>query len=135
LYGRSRPARTTGKWESNTQATSHIRSGAVELPVTRDSTHWIERLWVNGEGDAFARENPASGQIAGRYRIATPGEVNAAVASAKAAFDSDCWSDLPGEDPAMVLQRTARTILVRAEELAAYEMAKSGTPLKQARGD
>lgn len=55
-----------------TQATSHIRSGAAELPVARDFAHWIKGRWVNGEGDAFAR--------------------------AKAAFDSGCWSDLSGED-------------------------------------
>jgi hypothetical protein len=50
-----------------TQATSHIRSGAAELPVARDFAHWIEGRRVNGEGDAFARENPASAQIVGRY--------------------------------------------------------------------
>ena len=118
-----------------TQATSHSRSGTVGFPLARDFAHWIEGRWVSGEGDAFARENPASGEIVGRYRVATPAEVNAAVASAKAAFDSGCWSDLAGEDRAKVLERTARTILERAEELAAFEMAESGKPRKQARAE
>jgi hypothetical protein len=90
LFGRSRPTRTTRQSESNDTSYVAYPFGVVELPVARDFAHWIEGRWVNGDGEAFARENPASGQIVGRYRVATPGEVNAAVASAKAALDSDC---------------------------------------------
>ena len=44
--------------------------------------------WRPGDGEAIEVRSPASGEILGTVRAATPEQVDAAVASAAAAFDS-----------------------------------------------
>lgn len=100
----------------------------------RSFAHWIGGRWREGSGEPFERLNPANDQCVARYKAATPGDVDLAVAAAKAAMTKNHpWRALAGADRAGVLWRTASEILRRADELAYFEMAESGKPLKQAR--
>jgi betaine-aldehyde dehydrogenase len=118
-----------------TQGTSQVGSSRdrIQIPSPREFGHWIGGQWTTSQGEPFIRENPGNGELVGRYRNATPEEVDSAVRSARQAFDQGVWSDLSGEDRSRVLERTAQGILARTEELAAFEMVESGKPLRQAR--
>jgi betaine-aldehyde dehydrogenase len=99
----------------------------------RSFGHWIGGRWQEGEGPPFERLDPADDRCVGRYRAATTGEVDQAVAAAKAAMASNAWRCLSGADRSGILSRTAAGILRRQEALAYFEMAESGKPLRQAR--
>jgi betaine-aldehyde dehydrogenase len=99
----------------------------------RSFGHWIDGRWQEGAGSPFERLNPADDRCVARYRAATAEEVDRAVASAKAAMRSVAWRSLSGADRSAILSRTAAEILRRREELAYFEMAESGKPLRQAR--
>ena len=101
--------------------------------IPRDFGHWIDGRWQEGAGTSFERLNPADDRCVGRYKDATTAEVVQAVASAKAAMQSRVWRSLSGADRSGILLRTAAEILRRRDELAFFEMAESGKPLRQAR--
>jgi betaine-aldehyde dehydrogenase len=99
----------------------------------RDFGHWIDGRWQEGAGTRFEHLNPADDRCVGRYKDATVAEVDQAVAAAKAAMQSRIWRSFSGADRSGILMRTAAGILRRREELAYFEMAESGKPLRQAR--
>jgi betaine-aldehyde dehydrogenase len=104
-----------------------------EPQAPRNFSHWIGGQWHEGAGTPFERLNPADDRCVGRYKDATIAEVDQAVAAAKAAMESRIWRSLSGADRSGILTRTAAEILRRREELAFFEMAESGKPLRQAR--
>ncbi|HEX7761618.1 MAG TPA: 5-carboxymethyl-2-hydroxymuconate semialdehyde dehydrogenase [Caulobacteraceae bacterium] len=86
--------------------------------------HFIAGGAVSGDGDLFEITEPGTGQPLGQARDATSGEVDRAVAAAKAAFPA--WSATSGETRKAILHRIADLIVERADEIAAVECLDAG---------
>ena len=77
--------------------------------------------------------NPATGEKLTDVAKATTADVDAAVAAARAAFDSGVWSGLSTRERARILQRAYDLMRDRTEELAQAESANVGKPITFAR--
>jgi RHH-type proline utilization regulon transcriptional repressor/proline dehydrogenase/delta 1-pyrroline-5-carboxylate dehydrogenase len=81
-----------------------------------------------------ARDNPSNhSEVIGEIGYATVEDANAAVAAALAAFDT--WRDVPVEDRAAMLRRTADQFRKRRFELSAWITLETGKPWREADGD
>ncbi|KPF47143.1 aldehyde dehydrogenase [beta proteobacterium AAP121] len=96
------------------------------------------RLVIDGQrreaasGETFGCISPIDGRVLGAVARGTTADIDLAVASARAAFDSGCWA---GQSPAArkrVLLRFAETILAAKEELALLETLDMGKPIAHA---
>lgn len=83
-----------------------------------------------GRMDVFA---PATGKKLTDVAKATSADVDAAVAAARASFDSGVWSGLSSRERARILQRAYELMRERSEELAQAESANVGKPITFAR--
>jgi len=79
----------------------------------------------------FATTNPSTGKKLADIACAGKADVNAAVASAKAALPK--WSRLPATERAKYLYAIARRIQERAREFAILETMDGGKPIKESR--
>ncbi|MDB5818776.1 MAG: hypothetical protein JWQ11_2416 [Rhizobacter sp.] len=109
--------------------------GATEaFTATTDIGHFIGGEVVAGNsGRRQAVYNPATGQVARQVALATVDEVNAAVASAKAAFPA--WSDLPPLRRARVMFKFLELLNQHRDTLAAMITAEHGKVFTDAQGE
>ncbi|GAA1018423.1 methylmalonate-semialdehyde dehydrogenase (acylating) [Acrocarpospora pleiomorpha] len=98
------------------------------------TTHWIDgRPWGGaGErrGEVF---DPATGQVTGRVDLASPAEVDEAVAAAASAFH--VWRDVSLTRRTQVMFAFRELLNARKEELAAIITAEHGKVLADALGE
>lgn len=93
------------------------------------------KLFINGEwresSDGQRRDviNPATGEVVSSIAWATAADVDAAVAAARAAFDSGVWSGLSGRERSRVLLRVSQIMRERSDELAYAESVDVGKPI------
>ncbi|WP_448808326.1 aldehyde dehydrogenase family protein [Agromyces bauzanensis] len=93
------------------------------------------RLFINGrwvEAAGGARMDviaPATGLKLTDVARAGVEDIDAAVAAARAAFDSGVWSGLSGRERSRVLLKAHDLIRARADELARAESADAGKPI------
>ena len=80
--------------------------------------------------ETFTSTNPATGQPLATIDQASQGDVDAAVASAQAGFET--WSSMMPVERARILQRAARLLRERNDELAELEVLDTGKPLQEA---
>lgn len=101
---------------------------------TRDIGHHIhgERV-ASTSGRAQAVYNPATGAVARQVALASVDEVNAAVASAKAAFPA--WSETPPIRRARVMNNFLALLNEHRDELAAMITAEHGKVFTDAIGE
>jgi len=105
--------------------TAPIESPASTTTPIREITHWINGAAVPGTSGRFADVfHPASGRVQARVPLASDAELNAAVASAAAAFPS--WSNLPPLRRARVMFRFREIFETRIDEVAALINAEHG---------
>ncbi|MCP5328927.1 MAG: aldehyde dehydrogenase [Steroidobacteraceae bacterium] len=113
----------------NTVASSpswHARAAALE-PETRA---FIGGRYVDAlDGQRFDDLNPATGRLLARVAAGDAPDIDAAVASARAAFQSGRWSGMPPANRKRVLQRFAELLLAHREELALLETLDMGKPI------
>jgi aldehyde dehydrogenase (NAD+) len=76
--------------------------------------------------------DPSTAEPLADVAEAGDGDVDAAVASARSAYES-VWRDLPGRERAKYLFRIARAIQERARELAVLESLDNGKPIRESR--
>src|SRR6195952_227718 len=94
-------------------------------------------LFIDGEFRAgsdptFSTISPATEKHIATIASASEGDVDRAVAAARAAYDST-WSRLSGRDRGKYLFRIARLVQERARELAVAESLDNGKPIKERR--
>ncbi|MBA4225149.1 MAG: succinylglutamate-semialdehyde dehydrogenase [Hyphomonas sp.] len=77
---------------------------------------YIDGKWRPGNGAAFAKHCPATGEFSWEGHSADAGEVAAAVASARAAFSG--WARTPVQDRIAIMERYAEEIGKRAAGIA-----------------
>jgi betaine-aldehyde dehydrogenase len=92
--------------------------------------------WINGApvvtgGGLHRVINPASGEPAAEYALATPADVDAAVASARAALRG--WAAATPVDRSAVLFKLAQLTAEHADALIDEEVSQTGKPVRLAR--
>ncbi|WP_341644180.1 CoA-acylating methylmalonate-semialdehyde dehydrogenase [Thauera sp. SDU_THAU2] len=97
-------------------------------------THWIGGRKYDGADNRLSDvHNPATGQITGQVQLASSVEVDAAVASAKAAFPA--WSNLPPLRRARILFRFLELLNAHRDDLARLITAEHGKVFTDAQGE
>ncbi|WP_320671835.1 aldehyde dehydrogenase family protein [Patulibacter defluvii] len=94
---------------------------------------FIGGAWHDAD-EAYEIRNPADEELVATVAKGTADHVDAAVAAARAAFRSGCWSGLSGDDRAAVMLRIADGVSEHLEELIELEIAANGATVRQAGG-
>src|SRR6266568_4369291 len=84
-------------------------------------------------GKNFANYNPATGETLGYFPLSGDADVNAAVVSAKTAFET--WRLVPAPKRGEMLYRVGELLKQHKEELARTMTQEMGKVLKETRGD
>ncbi len=98
------------------------------------------QAFINGQltdavsGLTFDSINPANGQSLGKIAQCDQQDVELAVAAARAAFDSGCWSGLAPAQRKAVLLKFAQLIEQNLNTLALLESLDAGKPLSDTLG-
>ncbi|WP_193071631.1 5-carboxymethyl-2-hydroxymuconate semialdehyde dehydrogenase [Brevibacterium sp. FME37] len=98
------------------------------------------RHYINGEfvdsidGDEFDVINPVTNEPYIKAASGKKADIDAAVASAKWAFDEGPWPTMLPRERARVLNKIADIAETRSQELAEMESFDSGLPITQAKG-
>ncbi|WP_449276958.1 aldehyde dehydrogenase family protein [Leucobacter sp. GX24907] len=87
------------------------------------------RFTDSSDGGRIATHNPATGQVIAEVSAATEQDVDRAVASARAAFESGSWSRLDPADRKAALYRFVAKIEEHAETLAKLDSIEAGKPI------
>ena len=94
----------------------------------------INGSWKIGEGrDSFAVIDPASGDTIGAVPLATPADLDEALAAAELGFAK--WRATPAEARGAVLRKAAALLRERTEEIARLLTLEQGKPIAEARGE
>ena len=94
------------------------------------------RAFINGERRAaldeqrFEKHSPIDGRLLGAIARGQAADIDAAVVSARAAFDDGRWSRKPPATRKRILLRFAELILAAKEELALLETLDMGKPIQ-----
>ena len=114
--------------------------------MTDTTPNWQDRaaqlrphsgLWIDGrfrdaaEGGRFASINPATGATLADVARGTAADIDAAVASARAAFDDGRWSGKSPSERKEVLLRLATLIRENVPELALLDTLDMGKPIAE----
>ena len=94
------------------------------------TTHYIAGQWQAGEGATLESLDPVSQAVVWSGRAASAGQVDTAVAAARAAFPA--WARRPLEERITVLETFAATLKARSDELARAIGEETGKPLWEA---
>ena len=82
------------------------------------------------DADTFACTSPIDGRLLGRVARGRQPDIDAAVASARAAFEDGRWASQPPAARKKVLQRFAENVLGARDELALLETLDMGKPIR-----
>ena len=93
---------------------------------------FIDGEFRSGSGETFQTISPADESHIATIASADEGDIDAAVAAARRAFDKT-WSTMSGRDRGKYLFRIARLVQERARELAVAESLDNGKPIKESR--
>jgi betaine-aldehyde dehydrogenase len=103
--------------------------------VSSHSVSTVAGSWIDGTsivtgGGLHRVMNPATGEPVAQYALASPGDVDTAVASARAALSS--WATATPGDRSAVLFTLAKLAAERADDLVAEEVSQTGKPVRLA---
>jgi aldehyde dehydrogenase (NAD+) len=93
--------------------------------------HFVGGEWLEPK-ETYTTISPASEEALAEVGQATPEEVQAAVAAARAAYENG-WSDISPAERAKYLFRIARILQERSREFAVLESLNGGKPIKESR--
>lgn len=99
-----------------------------------DLALFINGGWKIGEGrDLFPVVDPASGETIAEVPLASPADLDAALAAVERGFA--LWKATPAEQRAAVLNKAAALLRERADHIARILTMEQGKPLAEARGE
>lgn len=99
-----------------------------------DLALFVDGAWQSGEGrDEHAVVNPATGGTIAALPLATPADLDAALASAEAGFK--LWRKTDADARGAVLRKTAELLRARADEIARILTLEQGKPIAEAKGE
>jgi aldehyde dehydrogenase (NAD+) len=93
--------------------------------------HFVGGEWLEAK-ETYTTMSPATEESLAEVGQATPEEVHAAVAAARAAYENG-WSGISPAERAKYLFRIARILQERAREFAVLESLNGGKPIKESR--
>lgn len=117
-----------------------MTAAPIVLPDSGDLSPYVQRVlprssglfwdgrWHEGADQAIATFNPSTGERLADVTSAGSAEVDAAVASAKAAFPA--WAETPPLQRAALLREAARRVRLHSRELALLDAANCGNPVR-----
>ena len=94
------------------------------------ASSWIDGAPVITGGSRHQVINPANGSVVAELALATPGDVDVAVAAARAALPG--WSGATPAVRSAVLFKLAELLEAHAEEVIAEEVSQTGKPVRLA---
>ena len=94
------------------------------------ASSWINGAPVTTSGDRHQVINPATGAVVADLALATPADVDAAVASARAALPD--WSGATPAERSAVLVKLGELLEANAAEIVAEEVSQTGKPVRLA---
>jgi aldehyde dehydrogenase (NAD+) len=103
----------------------------MAAPTTHAPAHWIGGEHVAGGPDRIEVVNPATEEAVAAVPAGTAGDVDRAVAAARAAFAT--WSTTAVAERAATVARISDGLKARREEVAATVTAEMGSPITFAR--
>src|SRR5690606_40430059 len=80
----------------------------------------------SGATESYDTINPANGKVNYKLPIASQAQVDAAVASAKAAAAQPAWKNMLPHVRAQILMRMAELIVERGDDFARLQMQENG---------
>lgn len=89
--------------------------------------YWAGR-WHTGSDQTIPTFNPSTGELLAEVTCAAGAQVDAAVASAKAAFPA--WAETPPLQRGALLREAARRVRLHSRELALLDAANCGNPVR-----
>jgi phenylacetaldehyde dehydrogenase len=105
---------------------------AISVNPTRPM--YVAGVWTAAaSGRTLDVINPATGEVIGTVAAGGKAEIDAAVASARKAFDQGDWTGLSPAARARLLLKLADLIEANVEQIARGEVADNGMPLSSAR--
>ncbi|RZI78283.1 MAG: aldehyde dehydrogenase [Variovorax sp.] len=112
---------------------SHADWQARASALTIEGRAFIDGRYVAAlSGKTFDNVNPATGQTLGQIAACDREDVDVAVSSARAAFESGVWSRMAPVDRKRILLRFAELMATHREELAVLESLDVGKPITNA---
>jgi acyl-CoA reductase-like NAD-dependent aldehyde dehydrogenase len=110
--------------------------GAVDWFARAREARFDGRAWIDGvrrdaaAGETFVKASPIDGRTLGPVARGREADIDAAVASARAAFDDGRWAGKPPAVRKRLLQRFAERITAAKDELALLETLDMGKPIQ-----
>ncbi len=102
--------------------------------VGRDRPMLIGGDWVNSaSGKTFEVFNPATGEVLANVAEGDSEDIDRAVKTARAAFETGPWATMKPSDRGTIIHRIGDLILEHGDELAALETLDNGKPFAIAR--
>ena len=97
---------------------------------------YIDGQWVaSADGGCSPVINPSDASLVTEVDVATDEQVQAAIASARRAFDATEWPRTPTSERAKLLDRVADLIERDQAEMARLETLNTGKAMRESRGD
>ena len=97
---------------------------------------FIDGIWISASSAETSEVvNPSDQSVVQRVDVATPEDVDRAVAAARRAFDSSGWPWRPPSERAAILERTADLLEQDTEAIAMAETLNTGKALRETRYD
>jgi phenylacetaldehyde dehydrogenase len=114
---------------------------ALKMPADKTSSFVSQthKLLINGKwveaasGKTFATYNPATGEVLAQVAEGDREDIDRAVKSARAAFETGAWSKLNASQRGRLIWKLADLLEQNLEEFAELEMLDNGKPFKVAR--
>jgi succinate-semialdehyde dehydrogenase / glutarate-semialdehyde dehydrogenase len=104
------------------------------MTYTADLALFVDGAWQSGEGrDVQPVVNPATGDAMADLPLATPADLDAALAAADRGFAH--WRTVDVDARAAILHKVAGLIRERTESIAVLLTMEQGKPLAEARGE
>jgi aldehyde dehydrogenase (NAD+) len=108
---------------------------ALHLPYTHVDDMFIDGTWTPARGTGrIPVTDPATGEVWGSVPDGSQEDVDAAVGSARRAFDGGAWPRLAPSERAAYLLRIAEEVEKRARELSLTNTRENGSPLSESAG-
>ncbi len=113
-----------------------LPTSSADAPARVD----LQRHYIDGEfresasGATFETLNPTTNEVLGSVASGGPGEIDAAVAAARRAFDEGPWPRMKESERAAALRRIAALLREHQQEFVEQEVLDIGMPVAQMGG-
>jgi acyl-CoA reductase-like NAD-dependent aldehyde dehydrogenase len=111
------------------------RLAELDVPPLPARHTFIDGAFVEGEGARLVSHYPATGEVLAEMAAASPGQLDAAVSSARAAFDRGPWPSMAPEERARLLHAMADHLAAGVSRAIAIAALDNGKTLAEAPGD